>query len=83
MLKFEWDETKAASNLSKHGVSFAEAATVFGDPLAYTFDDPDHSIGEQRMLTIGMSQVLRVLLVVHVEKGSSPANYQRPQGDST
>lgn len=67
MLKFEWDETKAASNASKHGVSFEEAATVFGDPLAYTFADPDHSIGEERMLTIGVSQVSRVLLVVHTE----------------
>jgi uncharacterized protein len=46
--RFEWDETKAASNLRKHGVSFEEAASVFSDVLAYTFADPDHSIGEQR-----------------------------------
>jgi len=67
MFKFEWDETKAATNIAKHGVSFTEAATVFGDPLAYTFADPDHSIGEERMLTIGISAINRVLLVVHTE----------------
>lgn len=48
MLKFEWDNAKAQSNLIKHGVSFEEAASVFGDPLAFTFPDPDHSIGEKR-----------------------------------
>ena len=45
---FKWDSTKAARNLRKHGVSFEEAATVFTDPLAYTFADPDHSFGEER-----------------------------------
>jgi hypothetical protein len=44
---FEWDEKKSQLNLKKHGVSFQEGATVFGDPLAITFDDPDHSIGAQ------------------------------------
>ena len=49
--RFEWDETKAATNLRKHGVSVEEAASMFSDALAYTFADPDHSVGEQRLLT--------------------------------
>ena len=68
MLKFAWDEAKAAANLAKHGVSFEEAATVFGDPMALTFDDPDHSIGERRFLTFGRSERSRVLLVVNAER---------------
>jgi len=50
-MKFEWDPTKSESNLKKHGISFHEASTVFGDPLAITFNDPDHSAGEHRFLT--------------------------------
>ncbi|HWR71859.1 MAG TPA: BrnT family toxin, partial [Nitrospirota bacterium] len=50
-MEFEWDEKKARANLIKHGVSFHEGASAFGDPLALTFDDPDHSIGEHRFLT--------------------------------
>jgi uncharacterized DUF497 family protein len=46
-MRFEWNEKKAAANLDKHGVSFGEAATVFGDPLSDTLDDPDHSIEER------------------------------------
>ncbi|KVW99434.1 BrnT family toxin [Thiobacillus denitrificans] len=69
MLKFAWDAAKAAANLAKHGVSFEEAATVFGDPLALTFDDPDHSVDEHRLLTFGVSDRNRVLLVVNVERG--------------
>ena len=69
MLRFDWDEAKAASNLVKHGVSFEEAATVFGDPLALTFDDPDHSADEPRLLTFGVSNRRRVLLVVNMERG--------------
>ncbi len=53
MQNFEWDESKAALNLRKHGVSFEEAASVFSDALAYTFADPDHSLGEERLLTFG------------------------------
>ena len=67
--RFEWDETKAAANLRKHGVPFEEAASVFFDPLAYTFGDPDHSVGEQRLLTFGFSQLGRLLAVVHAERG--------------
>lgn len=69
MLKFEWDETKAASNVSKHGVPFEDAVSVFGDPLALTFPDPDHSVGEKRMLTFGVSREDRLLVVVHTERG--------------
>ena len=71
MLKFEWDARKAALNLRKHGISFEEAATVFGDALAYTFVDPDHSLGEDRFLTIGVSAHDRTLLVVHAERGQN------------
>jgi uncharacterized DUF497 family protein len=46
-MQFDWDEKKAESNFKKHGVSFQEAATVFGDPLAWTYPDPDHSDGER------------------------------------
>ncbi len=54
-MEFEDDPVKAALNFKKHGVSFEEAASVFGDPMAYTFADPDHSVGEERWLTFGMS----------------------------
>ena len=64
-MKFEWNEQKAKANQRKHKVSFHEASTVFGDPLAITFDDPDHSIGEQRYLTFGLSRLNRLLVVTH------------------
>lgn len=67
--RFEWDETKAVANLRKHGVPFEEAASVLSDPLAYTFGDPDHSVGEQRLLTFGFSQSGRLLAVAHAERG--------------
>jgi uncharacterized protein len=66
--RFEWDEAKAAINLGKHGVTFIEAATVFGDPLAYTFVDPDHSIGELRWLSFGYTIEGRLLAVAHTER---------------
>ena len=69
--RFEWDEAKALANLRKHGVPFEEAASVFSDPLAYTFGDPDHSVGEQRLLTFGISQSGRLLVVAHAERGRS------------
>ena len=68
MLEFDWDDAKASGNIRKHGVSFEEAATVFGDPLAITFSDPDHSEQEQRFLTFGMSRSNRVLVVAHTER---------------
>ena len=67
-MRFEWDKEKAKRNLEKHGVSFHEAVTVFGDPLAVTFNDPDHSIGEYRYLTFGLSRVDRLLVVSHTEE---------------
>ncbi len=67
----EWDEDKARSNEIKHGVSLPEAATVFGDPLAVTFDDPLHSADELRYLTIGLSSRGRVLIVSHTDRGSA------------
>ena len=67
-MEFEWDEKKASANLKKHGVSFREAATVFGDPLAITFSDPDHSEQELRCLTLGASLANRFLIVGHTER---------------
>jgi uncharacterized DUF497 family protein len=66
---FEWDADKAAANLEKHGVSFEEAATVFEDQLADTYDDPDHSEGEQRFLTFGLSRDGKLLVVAHGDRG--------------
>ena len=62
---FEWDDAKAALNVSRHGVSFAEASTVFQDPYAITTEDPDHSELEDRWVTVGLSLISRILLVVH------------------
>ena len=62
---FDWDPEKAAGNFVKHGVTFNEAATVFGDTLGWTYPDSLHSDFEQRWITIGMSDRHRVLLVVH------------------
>ena len=64
-MRFEWNAKKAAANLAKHRVSFDEASTVFGDPLAVTIDDPDSSIDENRLLTKGMSQRWKLLVVAH------------------
>lgn len=64
-MHFEWDEHKAASNLRKHGVSFDEAGSVFLDPLAVSGPDPDHSIGESRVVTFGLSSLGRLLAVSH------------------
>ncbi|MBM3298715.1 MAG: BrnT family toxin [Deltaproteobacteria bacterium] len=66
---FEWDPKKAAKNLKKHGVTFQEAATVFGDPLAITFQDPDHSDDEERQLTFGLSLQRRLIVVSHTKRG--------------
>lgn len=67
--EFEWDPVKAASNLQKHGVSFAEAATVFFDPLSITVPDPMHSLGEARLVITGLSYLQRHLVLVHVDRG--------------
>ena len=65
MMKFEWTTAKAASNVRKHGVSFDEAGSVFLDPLAVSGPDPDHSVGESRYITFGMSSLGRLLAVSH------------------
>jgi uncharacterized DUF497 family protein len=70
-LKFEWDDKKAISNLKKHGISFEEASTVFGDWLAITIDDPLHSESEDRFIIIGKSELLNTLVVVHVERNEA------------
>jgi uncharacterized DUF497 family protein len=68
-MEFEWDEKKASTNQRKHGISFHEAATIFSDPLAITFTDPDHSESEYRFLTFGMSQSNRHIVVSHADRG--------------
>ena len=67
-MDLEWDEAKAAANFEKHGVSFADAATVFGDPLYVDFYDPDHSLDENRYLIIGASKEGRRLIVSYTEE---------------
>ncbi|MBI2805241.1 MAG: BrnT family toxin [Planctomycetes bacterium] len=67
-MKFEWDEEKAKTNVQKHKVTFDEAATVFGDFLSRTFPDPDHSLDEDRLITIGTSDRGRVLIVSHTDR---------------
>jgi uncharacterized protein len=69
-MQFEWDEDKAAENLRKHGVSFEEASSVFGDPLAITFQDPAHSTGEHRFLAFGVSLRGLLLVVSFVDRGN-------------
>lgn len=68
MFKFEWDQEKAARNVVKHGVSFDEAVSVFGDTLALTFSDTDHSESEDRGRTYGLSNKSRLLVVIHTER---------------
>ncbi|HJT78017.1 MAG TPA: BrnT family toxin [Gemmataceae bacterium] len=68
-LDFEWDEGKAKRNSRKHRVSFEEASTVFGDPLALTIPDPLHSEKEDRFVTLGESSRRRLLVVVSTERG--------------
>ena len=66
-LRFEWDARKALTNQVKHGVSFEEAMSVFTDPLARIFDDPDHSVAESREIIIGLSQKQQLLVVCFTE----------------
>jgi uncharacterized DUF497 family protein len=70
-LTFEWDDDKAHANVEKHGISFDEATTVFGDPLSVTIADPDHSAQEARFVIIGRSLPGRLLVVVHTEIGDN------------
>lgn len=70
-MRFTWDWSKAKANLRKHGVSFEEATTALRDPLSATGEDPDHSVGEQRFVTFGVSTGGRLLVVAHTERGES------------
>ena len=67
-LTFEWDESKASANRAKHGVSFVEAATAFGDPLSLTIGDPDHSEGENRYILLGRTLEGATVVVIHTER---------------
>lgn len=67
-MMFEWDHEKAERNLGKHGVSFEEGVSVFYDPLAASFTDPDHSVEEARFVTVGFSSQNRLLVVAHAER---------------
>jgi uncharacterized DUF497 family protein len=67
-VEFEWDPEKAAENERKHGVSFDEASTAFGDPLSLTISDPDHSDDEERFILLGESYSGRLVVVVHTER---------------
>ena len=68
-LLFEWDRRKASAKIGKHGVSFDEASTAFGDPLSMTIADPLHSEQEERRVLIGQSIGGRLLVIVHTERG--------------
>lgn len=70
-MEFEWDESKAAANLKKHGVSFEEAKSVFDNPLALIFDDEAHAFDERREIIIGHSRKNRLLLVCFTERPSA------------
>jgi len=70
-MEFEWDPKKASSNLRKHKVSFEEASTALSDPMAVTGADPDHSIGEFRYVTFGISERGRLLVVAHAEQSET------------
>ncbi len=70
-MKFEWDPEKAKRNASKHGVTFEEAATAFGDPLSLTIFDPDHSEEEDRFILLGQTFARRLVVIVHTERGDT------------
>jgi len=68
-MEFEWDPKKADTNKRRHGVTFQEGTTVFGDPLAITFEDSDRSVSEKRYITFGLSLQKRLVVVSHTERG--------------
>jgi hypothetical protein len=82
-LNFEWDANKAKSNLGKHGISFEEASTIFGDPRSSTIPDPMHSDLENRFITLGTSHRGKLLVVVHTEKRRQYSHYQRASREQT
>lgn len=67
-IEFEWDPAKAVTNLTRHGVSFREASTVFQDPLSVTVPDPRHSQSEERFAILGISDRGRLVAVFHTER---------------
>ena len=67
-LHFDWDPRKASANRAKHGITFEEALTAFADEAALLIPDPDHSDDEERFVLLGMSALLRVLVVVHCDR---------------
>lgn len=69
-IKFEWDNNKAKINLEKHGITFDEASTAFADQNAILFDDPDHSMEEERFMLLGMSSQAKMLIVCHCYRGA-------------
>jgi hypothetical protein len=71
MIEYEWDEKKARANLKNHKVSFEEGATILDDLFHATIPDTEHSIDEDRYISIGMSVKSRVLVVVHTERGET------------
>ena len=70
-MKFEWDRNKEKLNIKKHAISFDEAVNVFYDPLSATFADPDHSIEEVRLITVGYSSQGRLFVISHTERGDA------------
>lgn len=69
-MEFEWDHVKANANEGKHSVTFDEASTVFGDTLSVSGRDLEHSVGEHRLVTFGLSSHGRVLAVSHTDRGN-------------
>jgi uncharacterized DUF497 family protein len=70
-MNFAWDTKKTAANLRKHAVAFEEAATIFRDLVSVSGADPDHSVGERRFITFGVSNLGRLLVVSHNDDGST------------
>jgi uncharacterized DUF497 family protein len=66
---FEWDARKATANFKKHGLTFEDASSVFFDPLAITYPDPDHSLDERREVTLGYTMKKDMVFVSHCERG--------------
>jgi uncharacterized DUF497 family protein len=70
-MQFEWDPAKAKRNVTTHGLTFAEAATAFGDPLSLTIFDPDHSSDEDRFILTGLTHTGKLVTVSHVDRGET------------
>lgn len=70
-LRFEWDDEKATNNVKKHGISFEEAKSVFRDERGKLINDPDHSENEDRLVLLGLSETLRLLVVCHCYRGEN------------